>query len=716
LSPAPPRILVADDDAAAGLLMQAALEQAGFTVVLAASGEEALERFHADQISMVMLDVEMPGASGYDVCEVIRLSAGDLLPIVMVTGAHDVESVERAYRAGATDFIGKPITWPVLGHRARYLMRAYETALQLRSAETGLEAVLAALPDLLFEIDRDGNYIDVHSQPAGSVACLTANCIGRNIADVLPAPAAEACMEAVRDAECRGHSTAKHCRIPSADTVHWFELSVSLKTGANGTMATFLVLARDITEQHVSEDRIRRLAFFDTLTGLPNREWFRGQVTRTLKAAARQRAKVGLLCIDLDNFKRINDTLGHSVGDELLKMVAVRLRESLRTGDRVASRLLATAAEPSLARLGGDEFMVVLPGLTDLEDAGAVAQRVVKAISAPITLAQHEVMVTPSVGIAVYPDHGADQETLSKNSDLAMYFAKRQGAGGYAYFDTDMTAGALQRLTTEEKLGSAAGNDEFSLVFQPQFDLRNGMVSGMEALLRWYNEELGQVPPAEFVRVAEETGLILSVGEWALRAACQHAAAWVAEGLPPVRVAVNVSGLQLTRPDFPATVKNVLRETGLAPARLELEITESVVMQCGGRAESVLRELKAIGVQIAIDDFGTGYSSLGRLRDFPIDRLKIDRSFIQRIETSADDRAIGSAIIAMAKTLHLGVVAEGVEDFAQLAFLREEHCHEAQGYLLSKPLAPDDAVTLLRRLAAGPPDASVTFRLSRLIA
>ena len=324
-------------------------------------------------------------------------------------------------------------------------------------------------------------------------------------------------------------------------------------------------------------------------------------------------------------------------------------------------------------------------------------------------------LVTPSIGIAVYPADGSDYETLVRNADLAMYFAKRRGPSTFAFFAATMSAGALERLTVEGKLRDAIAKNELSLQFQPQFDLSTGLISSMEALLRWNNAELGSVPPSDFIPIAEETGQILPIGEWVLRTACAQAKAWLDEGLPATRMAVNVSALQLSRRDFPEIVRSVLQETGLRPELLELEITESAIMQNEAWTNDVLRELKKIGVEIAIDDFGTGYSSFSRLKEFPIDRLKIDRSFVQHLHNKDEDQAIASAMIAMAKTLQIEVVAEGVEEFGQLMILQDERCTLAQGFLLGRPLPPSEARLLLHR-SADKAAGTRTQRFKRLLA
>jgi diguanylate cyclase len=463
-----------------------------------------------------------------------------------------------------------------------------------------------------------------------------------------------------------------------------------------------------------AERRIVRLAYFDTLTGLPNREQSRTRLESALQAARDNHRTLAVLYLDLDNFKRVNDTLGHAVGDELLCVVAKRLRGSLRYSESSSGERGPNSRPGDLARLGGDEFMVLLPNLRNSGDAGAVADRLISALREPVQLAHNSLVVTPSVGIALYPQDGADAETLLRNADLAMYFAKRRSPGTHAFFDVSMNASALHRFTIEDRLRGALERNEFFLQYQPQFDVRTGVISGLEALLRWTSAELGAVSPAEFIPVAEETGLILPIGRWALKTACQQAHSWRTEGLPLQRVAVNVSGRQFALPEFSQELAAILRETGLEPAVLELEITESVVMADEAWAEKAINQLKQLGVSIAIDDFGTGYSSFGRLRNFAVDRLKIDRSFVTSITECGDDRAIAAAIIAMSRSLRISVTAEGVENFPQLAFLQEQECQDAQGFLLSRPLQADAARALLRRVQ-DLTDQSRTQRLKALM-
>ena len=448
-----------------------------------------------------------------------------------------------------------------------------------------------------------------------------------------------------------------------------------------------------------AEHRIVKLAYFDTLTGLPNREQSRNRLASAVNLAKEHGRVLAVLYLDLDNFKRVNDTLGHAVGDELLCLVAGRMRNSLRADEGAAADAQPAPRNNHIARLGGDEFIVVLPGIRTPADAEAVARRLIAELQQPLKLAANTLVITPSIGISLYPENGADVDTLLRNADLAMYFAKRKAPGMFAFFNPSMNDAALHRFTLEARLRGALERGEFTLHYQPQFDVATDTVSGREALLRWNNELLGEVPPLAFIPVAEETGLILPIGEWALRTACRQAKIWRDEGLPINRMAVNVAGPQFALKEFPALVASILAETGIEPGMLELEITESVVMKDEAWAEQALAQLKELGILLAIDDFGTGYSSFGRLRNYAVDRLKIDQSFMTSLVDCSDDRAIAAAIIAMSRSLRINVTAEGVENFPQLLFLQEHACQEAQGFLFSRPLPADDARLLLRRAA-----------------
>ena len=440
---------------------------------------------------------------------------------------------------------------------------------------------------------------------------------------------------------------------------------------------------RDISARTVAEEQVQYLAYYDALTGLANRTLLRDRLTKALAGARRQKCKIALLFLDLDRFKDINDSLGHSAGDLLLQEVAKRLKTWAREQDTVA-------------RLGGDEFLIALTNVKDTPDAAVAAERLMDALTAEFLIQGHSLHVSCSIGISIFPEHGADCETLIKNADAAMYSAKAGGRNNFHFFTDDMNAQAVDRLTLEHSLRFALDRSELFLMYQPQMEIATGKVTGLEALLRWQHPELGLVPPDKFIRIAENSGLILPIGEWVLRTACSQARKWQDEGLPALTLAVNVSAVQFRQEGFCETIRRVLRETGLAPQYLELELTESLLLANADVTLSVIQELRAIGVTLAIDDFGTGYSSFAYLKQFWVSKLKIDRLFIRDVAVNPDDAAITTAIITMAKSLNLKVIAEGVENEAQMSFLRERHCDEIQGYYFSKPLAVDKVAEKLR--------------------
>src|ERR1017187_6281741 len=450
-------------------------------------------------------------------------------------------------------------------------------------------------------------------------------------------------------------------------TKKWQLVNLRAVRYADGNIALHEGTVEDITDRKAAEERVQYLAYYDALTGLANRTLLQDRLSKALAGARRQKDKVALLFLDLDRFKNINDSLGHSVGDLLLKDVAERLKKTARDQDTVA-------------RLAGDEFLIVLTDVKNIPDAAVAAERFMNAMTAEFVVQGHPLSIRCSLGISIFPEHGADGETLIKNADEAMYCAKDYGRDNFRFFTEDMNAQAVERLTLESSLRLALDRQELFLVYQPQMDIGTGRITGMEALLRWQHPELGLVPPDKFIRIAENSGLIMPIGEWVLRTACSQARKWQDEGLPAVPVAVNVSAVQFRQEDFCEVIRRVLHETGLAPQYLELELTESLLLSNADVTLSVLQELNAMGLTLAIDDFGTGYSSLSYLKQFPVSKLKIDRSFVRDIAVNPDDAAITNAIISMAKSLHLKVIAEGVEDEAQMSFLRAHQCDEIQGY------------------------------------
>ncbi len=459
-------------------------------------------------------------------------------------------------------------------------------------------------------------------------------------------------------------------------------LAISAVKDESGEIANYIASFSDITEHKEADERIRYMAHHDALTRLPNRTLLQDRLEQAIAAAERSKKRVGLLLLDLDRFKNINDTLGHSTGDLLLQAVAERLKGHIRDDD-------------TLARLGGDEFIIVLPGMDQVEDAAYVAQKILNAMTQSFSLDGHDLNITPSIGISIYPNDTQEIEILIRNADTAMYRAKENGRNNYQFFTQDMNTSAFERLLLENNLRHALERDEFVLHYQPQVNVETGCIIGVEALIRWQHPDMGLVAPAKFIPVAEECGLIVAIGEWVLETACAQNRQWQEAGVPAIPVSVNLSAAQFHQQDIQETVAYILQKENLAPCYLELELTEGVIIQDAEATIVTLKALKSIGVQLSIDDFGTGYSSLSYLKRFEVDKLKIDQSFLRDIATDPINAAIAIAIIAMAKALNLRVIAEGVETKEQLMFLRSQRCDEIQGYYFSKPVSADVFMQML---------------------
>ena len=438
-----------------------------------------------------------------------------------------------------------------------------------------------------------------------------------------------------------------------------------------------VVIYEDVTEREKAEERARFLATHDDLTGLPNRWTFGEAVNDAVEAGHRYGHVFAVMFMDLDRFKNINDTLGHAAGDVLLVETAKRLRECVRRSD-------------AIARIGGDEFVIMLREVSDQSQVVTVARKILSAVVKPLTIHGHECLITASIGISMFPTDAPDEESLIKNADAAMYVAKEEGRNGFRFHFQDITTQSIERLTLETGLRRALERGELLLHYQPKQDLSHGGISGVEALLRWQHPDLGLLAPSRFIPLSEETGLIVPIGKWVIESACAQNVAWQRQGLPALRIAVNLSPRQFADPGLLSDIDAALNKSGMAPELLELEITESMVMQNVERTMRVLKAIKGLGVMLAIDDFGTGYSSMSLLKKFPIDVLKIDRSFVRGITSNNEDKAIADAIIALGRALDLTIVAEGVETADQKALLRAHNCDEVQGYLISKPVPPDE--------------------------
>ena len=673
-------ILVVDDDPTLRMLARASLEKSGFRVEEAEDGEQALRKFIQDRPAVIVMDVEMPKLNGYETCKRIREDAvGAHVPELMTTGLEDIESVNRAYSAGATDFLPKPINWSLISHRVRYVLRASHTYRDLRTSEAKNNALLNAMPDTLFVIRRNGEIVNFL---AGNEAATMPEPRGDqlNIRDYLPEEIAQTWLESIRKVMRDGK--ARQCEFSLSHDDQTFHYELQMVPYLNDLT---LAIVREITDRKRTEEEVHRLAYFDTLTGLPNRQLFHQQLSGAIERASKNETKVAALYIDLDNFKRINDTLGHSFGDVVLKTIAKRLDQCIRADDCIA-RADSKESRLHLARLGGDEFVAILQDLESEDDAVVVADRIRNELTKPVEHLGHEFVVTSSIGVSLYPRDGDDLDTLLKNADVAMYQAKSAGRNSVRFYSGTMSLRSLERLELENGLRYAIQRDELDLHYQPKIDLETGELYGVEALLRWHHPERGDIPPSNFIPLAEECGLISSLGKWVLRNACHQIKVWQDRYQCSINVAVNVSSQQLFNNDFANIVLKEVFDVGLSPTSLQLELTETILMNDVNETIATLNKLRKAGTSLAMDDFGTGYSSLSYLNQLPIDTLKIDRSFVMDLETNRENAAICAAIIAMAHALDLKVVAEGVETEAQRKYLHKQRCDQIQGYLISKPL------------------------------
>jgi len=506
------------------------------------------------------------------------------------------------------------------------------------------------------------------------------------IAKILDAASGEAIPDPMElaIAQNRTMNIPSNCHLITRDGGETpIEDSVSPIHDRQGKATGAVIVFRDVSEARAMTQQMTYSAQHDFLTGLPNRMLLNDRVNQAIVLAPRHQKKVAVLFLDLDGFKHINDSLGHPTGDKLLQSIAGRLADCVRGSDTVS-------------RQGGDEFVVLLSEIEQAEDAAITARRMLQAVTEAHSIDQHDLHVTTSIGVSVFPDDGLDAETLIKNADTAMYQAKENGRQSYQFFKAAMNVRAVERQSIEENLRRALERQEFALHYQPKINLRSGEIIGAEALIRWQHPTRGLIPPGQFIPIAEDCGLILPIGNWVLREACKQARTWVDAGLPLTTMAVNISAMEFRGDHFLEGIFAILEETGLEPRSLELELTESVLMKHAESTQTVLKTLRARGVQVAVDDFGTGYSSLSYLRKFQIDALKIDQSFVHQVTTTPDDTAIVSAIISMGRSLNLRVVAEGVETQEELAFLQAHHCDEAQGYYFSRPVPPDQFAKLLK--------------------
>jgi diguanylate cyclase (GGDEF)-like protein/PAS domain S-box-containing protein len=687
----PCKILIVDDNAMNRDMLARRLEGKGYAIRLAEGAQGLLERIREETVDLVLLDVEMPGISGLDALKTLReLYSAVELPIIMVTAKDQSEDIVKALNLGANDYLTKPIDFPVALARIRTHLSHKKAEEALRESEERYALAARGANDGLWDWNLRNNVIYFSPRWKSMLGYQEAE-IGNRPEDWLD-------RIHVADRERVKQEIAAHQRglTPQFES----ENRIQHKDGSFRWMLSRGLAVRDTSGKPLrmagSQTDITSGKVADSLTGLPNRLLFIDRLERLVEHTKRHKDYLfAVLFLDLDGFKMINDSMGHVIGDQLLVGVANRLEECLRVTDTV-TRLEKLF---TIARLGGDEFTILLDQIEDPSDVTLVAERIMKTLASPFTLNGKEIFTSASIGIALSSIGYDKPEDLLRDADTAMYRAKSLGKARYEVFDVDMRASMLARLQLETDLRSALEHKEFQNFYQPIVSLDSGRIIGFEALLRWRHPTRGLLQPVDFIPVAEETGMIRELGWWNLQEACRQISAWNAcrDGSPPLTISVNLSVKQFLQPNLVAEIGQLLRELGLSPDVLKLEITESSVMADPSEAVEMLSQIKSLGVQLSVDDFGTGYSSLSYLQRFPVDTLKIDRSFTQALAGGGDGMEIVRTILPMAKSLRLNVIAEGVETGEQLAILRRLQCGYAQGFYFSEPVTAQEAGILLEK-------------------
>lgn len=649
----------------------------------------ALARLREGGVQAVLLDLVLPDSQGVETFDQV-FAAAPRVPILILSGAETEDLAKEAVLRGARDYFLKD---QLDGYRLRWALRGVidrHSAAGSTNAEKELAQVtLNSIGDGVLCTDVSGNVSYLNRVAEKMIGWSRDEAFGKPLAEVFRitdgltgAPARNPLDMAVQDDEIVG--MAANCILVRRDG---FEAAIEHSAAPihdrNGNITGAVIVFHDVSAVRAKSLEMSHLAQHDFLTDLPNRMLLDDRLTQAISFAQRQGKQLAVMFVDLDHFKRINDSLGHAVGDKLLRSVAGRLLAAVRRSDTVS-------------RHGGDEFVILLSQVEHQEDAAFSARKILNAITAPHLIDNQELRINVSIGVSTYPDDGQDAKTLMNNADAAMYDAKEHGRNNYQFFRPDMHARIVERQSLEGNLRCALGRNEFLLHYQPKIRLATGEITGVEALLRWMHPDRGLLSPAEFVPIAEDSGLILPIGQWVLHEACRQAQTWRSSGLPPVSVAVNVSASEFRAKDFLSGVRAILIATGVEPRHLELELTESVLMNDAESTVATLRALKTMGVQLAVDDFGTGYSSFSYLRRFPLDALKVDRSFVQEITANRGDGTIVSAMISIGKSLRQRVIAEGVETRTQFDFLRRQGCGEGQGFFFSHPVVPERCAELLK--------------------
>ncbi|MDH5436087.1 MAG: EAL domain-containing protein [Gammaproteobacteria bacterium] len=686
-------ILVIDDDTIIRRSVVKLLSREGYNVIEACSGKQGVEKFNDNTPDLVLLDVMMPEMNGYETCKALRqIKIPRTVPVIMLTGLDDVDAVSYSFDAGATDFISKPINWVLLVQRVKYALRSRDIYLELQRNQVRLTNAQKLAKLGYWELNPD-----TMSMTCSLEMCYILGCENNNLellfSDFLlmvNEDERDFVREAVSDAITKSKPYVLDHHLQRRDgSLIIVQNQAEIETDNAGRLVSVVGTVQDISDRKEAELLIEYHKTYDTLTELPNKINFSSQLEHTIKVASDKNTMQAVYFIGLDRFKLINDTLGHATGDKLLKEISERLSDYSKEGFIIG-------------RFSGDVFSVISPQLQDINEANLVAQKFIDDVSKKIIIDEHELFVTASIGITLFPLENESVGTLLKAADSAMFNAKTSGGNRYLYYDANLNLEVTRKMTMESDLRKAIVNNEFVLYYQPQVNTETRRIVGMEALIRWMHPEKGLISPLDFIPVAEESGLIIPIGEWVLKQACIQTAIWV-DTYGPLCVGVNLSARQFTDNNLSEKIETILKETNLAPENLDMEITESIVLNDMQETIAMLQQFRDRGISTSMDDFGTGYSSLSYLHQLPIDTLKIDRAFIKDISpASANSGAIARAIIAMAHSLGMNVIAEGVETEYQYSYMKRYGCDEIQGYLFSPPVPAEHFESMLA-------DVSVTF-------
>ena len=678
------QVLLVDDDRALRFHARQVLEGFGLNVIEAGSGQEAIVQLKQTPFDLVLLDVQMPGLDGFETCREIRsLADGELLPVVMITGLEDYGSIEYAYQVGATDFTTKPINWPILKNRIRYLIGSRRTSMDLQSTEAERRALLSIFPDTVFRLDELGRVVDINPAQCPMTALAKEMTIGCDFSSLLAPAAADSvrrCLEAVR----RDGGT-QQCEFEwqSGCETNYYDVRMV----ASGTHEIVMVL-RDFTDRHQAERRIRHIAFYDELTGLPKLSWLNEQLQASLQSAGQDGALVAAVRIEMADQMQLANMLSSEAVDELMRLWGARLAECAQAVHHF---------DVFVARVGGPVFALLVSGIHRRDELNAFVDEVRSYMEQPFQVGGYELMSGIRLGVAVYPTDDFDGTQLLEKAGMAVEESTRAGQLGVNYYTAETRSRTLGRICLTRELKTAIEQGDLYLDYQPKVDSMSNRLVGVEALVRWNSVSRGQISPTEFIPLAEESGLILPLGEYVLSEACGQVRHWRESGCGAIPVAVNFSGHQFNQQGLLGRIRDTLDRFSVDSRHVEVEMTESVAIDNSVKMKEILEELRQLGMRTAIDDFGTGYSSLSSLRHFPFSILKIDRSFIQHVTTNPTAASITEMIIAMGHVLGMEVVAEGVENEQQLAFLREKRCDVIQGFFTGRPTDAQGIAEFARR-------------------